>query len=192
MNFLAHLYLADRHDQSLSGALLGDFVKGKLTDQYSQHWLTSIQFHRQIDRYTDSHPLVAAARQEFHPPYRRFAGIIIDLLFDHFLVRDWQRYSQQPLPEFEQRCYRQLTEDAPLFPHHAQRLTQFMVDQQLLSGYGELDTVNHALAGVGRRLSRANPLANTEVAIASAYGQLDQQFQQFFPELLQACKLNQL
>ena len=192
MNFLAHFFLAEAHDHCLAGALLGDFIKGKLTDQYSQPWLASIDFHRQIDRYTDNHMLIAAARQEFHPPYRRFAGIIIDLLFDHFLVRDWQQYSQQPLTEFEQHCYQQLTEDAPTFPQPAQRLTQYMVDHQLLSGYGDLATVNRALYGVGNRLSRANPLGTCQLAISSAYDQLDQQFQLFFPQLIQACQQRRL
>ena len=192
VNFLAHLYLADTHDHCLAGALLGDFVKGKLIDQYSQHWLNSINFHRQIDRYTDNHAAIGKARQEFQPPYRRYAGIIIDLMFDHFLVRDWHRYSQQPLAEFEQRCYRQLANDAPHFPQPAQRLTQYLVDHKLLSGYGDLVTVNRALTGVGSRLTRANPLATAESAITTAYEQLDQQFQLFFPELLQACKLQQL
>ena len=192
MNFLAHLYLAAEHDHCLAGALLGDFVKGKLIDQYHQLWLDSIDFHRQIDRYTDSHHLVSEAKQQFQPPYRRYAGIIVDIMFDHFLVRDWQQFSQRCLTEFEQRCYRQLASDAPSFPQPAQRLTQHIIDHKLLTGYGELATVHRALEGVGRRFSRTNPLGETESAIATAYDQIEQQFQLFFPQLMLACRKQQL
>ena len=192
MNFLAHLFLAAEHDHCLAGALLGDFVKGKLIDQYSQNWLASIDFHRQIDRFTDRHPLVSAAKQQFQPPFRRYAGIIVDLMFDHFLVRDWHQYSPLPLTEFEQHCYQQLATDSPQFPHNAQRLTEHLLKHNLLTGYGNMATVHRALNGVGNRLSRANPLGNTEAAIAIAYDQLDQHFQQFFPELVRACHQQRL
>ena len=192
MNFLAHLYLAAENDHCLAGALLGDFVKGKLIDQYQQEWLESIDFHRQIDRYTDSDLLVREAKQQFQPPYRRYAGIIVDIMFDHFLVRDWQQFSHLKLADFEQHCYQQLASDAPLFPQPAQRLTEHIINQNLLTGYGELSTVHRALEGVGRRFSRANPLGDTESAIASAYQQLEQQFHLFFPQLMLACRQQRL
>ena len=193
MNCLAHLQLASAHDHSLAGALLGDFVKGNLANHtveqggnYSTAWIASIQFHRQIDTFTDSHPLVTRAKQRFKPPFRRYAGIIIDLMFDHFLVHDWQTHADPPLTVFEQQCYQQLAHDEPAFPSPARALSQHLRNHQLLSGYGELTIVNRALTGVGRRLSRSNPLDRC-LPIIEQQVHLKNDFAEFYPQLQHAC-----
>ena len=194
MNCLAHLQLADHQSHALAGALLGDFVKGNLADHrddqggdYSVAWVRSIRFHRQIDAFTDSHPLVHRARQRFERPFRRYAGIIVDLMFDHFLVREWGCYSRQPLAEFEQYCYQQLQSDEANFPDAGLALSQFLRKHQLLSGYGDLTIIDRALAGVGRRLSRDNPLDQCLPAISSVADQLLEDFVEFYPLLQLAC-----
>ena len=191
MNCLAHLLLAHQHEHSLAGALLGDFVKGRLDGHcktYPSHWLSSIEFHRQIDRFTDSHLQLELARGRFSPPYRRYAGIIVDLVFDHFLVHSWHHYSDDTLADFEQHCYLQLQQDEHLFPHSAQQLSRHIREHQLLSGYGSLSKIERALAGMGRRLKRTNPLHRCGVAITPLLTELEADFHLFYPQLLSACR----
>jgi len=194
MNCLAHLQLSSVQNHALAGALLGDFVKGNLADHsheqggnYSALWINSIRFHRQIDTFTDTHPLVIQAKQRFEPPFRRYAGIIIDLMFDHFLVHDWHSYMTQPLAEFERHCYQQFARDASGFPSRAAALSRHLHQHQLLSGYGDLTTINRALGGVGRRLSRDNPLHSCLPAIRQQLSGLKQDFDEFYPQLQLAC-----
>lgn len=194
MNCLAHLQLAHLHDHALAGALLGDFVKGNLADHsvnqgggYSTAWVQSIRFHRQIDAYTDSHPLVTRAKQRFDPPLRRYAGIIVDVVFDHFLVHHWHNYTSQPLEEFEHHCYHQLQHAERNFPAKAVALSQHLRRHQLLSGYGDLATIDRALGGVGRRLSRDNPLAGCLPYITTLHSALNEDFLEFYPQLQLAC-----
>jgi acyl carrier protein phosphodiesterase len=194
LNFLAHLHLAHRHDHALAGALLGDFVKGNLQEHIQEHggsycadWVASIRFHRQIDTFTDSHPLVVAARQRFNPPFRRYAGIIIDLMFDHFLVQSWSQHADEPLDEFEVLCYQYLERDESVFPASALTLNQHIRKHRLLSGYGDLAIIDRALGGVGRRLSRANSLHQCLPAIRECEAQLRADFTEFYPQLITAC-----
>ncbi|MDN5863131.1 MAG: ACP phosphodiesterase, partial [Salinisphaera sp.] len=104
MNYLAHLYLAQRTGTSAAGALLGDFVRGRLAGGLPADVETGIRLHRRVDTYTDSHPEVVAARRSFDPPLRRYAGILIDLYFDHILACRWPQWHPDPLPEFAADC----------------------------------------------------------------------------------------
>ena len=93
MNYLAHALLAGPHPEMVLGGLMGDFVKGRIGDDWPEPLRGGLLLHRRIDRYTDEHRVVAASRARFPPPRRRFAGIVVDVCFDHFLARDFERWS---------------------------------------------------------------------------------------------------
>jgi acyl carrier protein phosphodiesterase len=88
VNHLAHALLAGPNDDVLLGSLLGDFWRGAPDPGWPEGVRAGVVLHRKIDVYTDSHPLVAAARSHFGTPWRRYAGILIDIYFDHVLVRE--------------------------------------------------------------------------------------------------------
>ena len=64
MNYLAHLMLAGDQPESVIGAMLGDFVRGRQAEQYS----AGIRLHVRIDSFTDSHPIVAVSKARVRPP----------------------------------------------------------------------------------------------------------------------------
>ncbi len=104
MNFLAHLHLAAHTRSSLTGNLLGDFIKGPLPTALAAHFDEGIWLHRKIDAFTDSHPEHKAAVTCFEAPWRRFGGIVVDMLYDHWLSQHWGRFSTEPCPTFYRRA----------------------------------------------------------------------------------------
>src|SRR3954464_15580437 len=88
MNYLAHLYLSAPTEDAWLGSLLGDFVKGPLDGRYSQHITSAIALHRKIDTFTDAHPVVLRSKSRISAARRRYAGIMIDMFYDHFLARN--------------------------------------------------------------------------------------------------------
>ena len=88
MNFLAHLWLTDRAGLPLAGAILGDILRGALPADMPEPLARSVMLHRHVDAHTDRHPRVVAAREHFAPGARRYAGILLDVLFDHVLAQD--------------------------------------------------------------------------------------------------------
>lgn len=114
MNYLAHLHLGGPQPAQLLGSLYGDFVKGRLQGQWPDEIERAIQLHRRIDAFTDSHPLVHAAKRRFPLERRRFAGVLLDVFFDHCLARDWNDYADEPLPQFVERVYGTLRTASPL------------------------------------------------------------------------------
>src|SRR5688572_23493915 len=100
MNFLAHLYLSGDFDELMIGNFMADFVKGKPSPSIHPQIVKGIELHRQIDTYTDTHPIVKASKVRLQPTYRKYAGVIVDMYYDHFLAIHWQKYSSVSLHEF--------------------------------------------------------------------------------------------
>ncbi|MFL6624210.1 MAG: ACP phosphodiesterase [Sulfurifustis sp.] len=186
MNYLAHVFLSRDTPAAVTGAMLGDFVKGQVPEHWGPEVDAAIQLHRAIDRYTDQHPAVLACRTLVSPTRRRFAGIMIDVFFDHFLARDWARYHPQPLREFTQAIYAVLLPQRAVFPPRFQRILPAMVRDDWLSAYRDLSAVNAALNGISRRFrypERALALRDAVVELERNYTSLGAYFGEFFPQL---------
>jgi len=185
MNYLAHLYLADCTGTSLAGSLLGDVVRGPLQGRFSAELERGIHLHRRIDSFTDRHPRVLAAKARLQAPYRRYAGILLDVYFDHCLAQSWDRWHRQSLEDFASEAYRQLLRESLTLAHPGFSLRlAYMRSRNLLLSYRNQAGIERALEGLAGRLSRANPLATGLDALLPHEAELHADFQAFFPELL--------
>lgn len=186
MNYLAHVYLSHQTAAAITGAMLGDFVKGRVPEGWNAEVRAAILLHRAIDRYTDAHPAVGASRALISPARRRFGGILVDVFHDHFLARHWARYHDRPLPEFTQRVYRVLWPQRARFPERLQRILPAMAQDDWLAAYAHLSAVNAALNGIARRLryaARAGALATAVTELERRYRPLEALFHEFFADL---------
>jgi acyl carrier protein phosphodiesterase len=146
-----------------------------------------ILLHRAIDRYTDEHPAVRASCALISPARRRFAGILVDVFYDHFLARHWQRFTDQSLVAFTKQVYATLLPRAASYPLRLQRMLPHMVADDWLASYAEIDSVDAALHGIARRFQRyprAVVLADGVQELQHNYAVLEIKFLDFFPELL--------
>ena len=187
MNYLAHLYLAEDSDESLLGNLLGDFVKGRLEDQYSSEIIKGIKTHRKVDAYTDSNQNFLACKKLLRPDRRRFAGIIVDMSFDHYLAKNWADYSDIQLSEFTNKVYGLLLNREPTLPEKLRKRLPFMVKDDWLGSYKNLDTIGHALNAISKRLSRfekAKHIKDGLDDIKANYNEFEENFREFFPDLI--------
>lgn len=182
MNYLAHLYLAERTGTSFTGNFLGDFVRGRLDGRFTPEIEAGIRLHRRIDSYSDSHPLLMRTRARFDPPYRRYAGILLDVYFDHLLARHWPEFHSEPMPRFARRAVRAMRDDWPgAAPFPVERLERL---PELLCSYARPRGVETALRRVDARLSRPSPLPHALPVLIARDAALDRAFRDFFPELV--------
>lgn len=187
MNYLAHVFLQRSSPDLLIGGLLGDFVKGTLDARFSPTVQEGILLHRAIDRYTDGHPTVRASTTLISPLRRRFAGILIDVFYDHFLTRHWHRYSEQTLEAFTHQAYKILASRSPSYPERLQRILPIMTEQDWLASYMHIESVDTALHGIARRFQRyprAAVLGDSVQELIENYDALERQFLDFFPDLI--------
>ncbi|MGN2253129.1 ACP phosphodiesterase [Frateuria sp. GZRe12] len=183
MNHLAHALLAGADEGRILGGVLGDFVRGTPDAALPTGVREGIALHRAIDGYTDRHPEVLAARALFEPPYRRYAGIALDMWFDHLLARDFARWSPLPLPAFSTDLRELLRRQDALLPVTARRFALYMQANDLPAAYAEPVVLDRALAGIGQRLQRDNPLDRMLPVLQEMDAPLQARFDAFFPQL---------
>ncbi len=155
MNYLAHIHLARHSDDAMLGALLGDFVFGTSgPDAWPDEIRREILLHRKIDRFTDDHPAVAATRALFPDGRRRYAGIALDVYYDHLLASGWDRHGEGDLDAFTDRFYAHLLANHPRLPPRLQAIAPLMARYDWLGSYRERASVDRAVARIATRLSR--------------------------------------
>jgi acyl carrier protein phosphodiesterase len=187
VNYLAHLLLSAHSSDALLGALLGDFVKGQALHACAPGVRDGITLHRAIDRYTDRHALVLASRGRVSAARRRFAGVLVDIFYDHFLARHWDRFCDEPLDDFTANVYALLHTRRAELPERLARLAPHMSAEDWLGSYAERWAVDAALQGMARRLRRyprAAVLADGVIELERDYALYEQDFLSFFPQLL--------
>lgn len=184
MNYLAHLHLGGEAPAQLLGSLYGDFVKGPLAGRWPADIEAAIRLHRRIDAFTDSHSLQARARARFPAERRRYAGILLDLFFDHCLALHWADYADEPLAQFSDRVYRVLAAE-PALPARLALIAPRMAEQDWLGSYRDFAVLQRVLDGLGRRLSRPGALDGSLAELERLYQPLSEDFRLFYPELIE-------
>ncbi|GAA0711973.1 ACP phosphodiesterase [Dokdonella soli] len=185
MNHLAHAWLAAPDADVMFGSLIADFLRGAIDPALPRGVRIGIALHRAVDAYTDAHPEVAAARALFEPPYRRYAGILLDVWFDHLLARDWSRHGSGSLQAFSRSVQDLLDLRSAELPPRMHGFARYLRAHDLPGRYREIPMIEDVLRGLSQRLSRANPLAGALPVIEARAAPLDRHFDAFFPDLIE-------
>ncbi|MDX1381094.1 MAG: ACP phosphodiesterase [Xanthomonadales bacterium] len=184
MNFLAHCLLARGDDGLVMGALLGDFVRGRdALDALPGPIRSGVRLHRRIDRHTDRSEPVQALRPRFPSPFRRYAGIVIDVGFDHCLAKDWARWAEGSLEAFDAEIRAVLARHQPSVPHDLQRFINYADRRGLFAAYRDPGEILFTLANMGRRFARSNPLHRVGEIWDEVLPPMEAAFEALFPEL---------
>lgn len=186
MNFLAHLHVADPTPESRLGNLLGDFVRGLPDDdRFSPVIWRGIKMHRHVDAFTDSNPLWKRSRDRLSRGRRRFAGIIVDVFYDHFLVKHWEKFeSSQTVELFIEDCHSDLRSVMDQAPEEAQEALERMESQEWLIGNQTIEGIDVALRRISWRSEILGPVRDSVVELEENFDGLESDFLEFYPELL--------
>ncbi|BCX03346.1 MAG: ACP phosphodiesterase [Candidatus Roseilinea sp.] len=183
MNWLAHLFLSDDDVEHRIGNVIADWVKGEARAQFSPGIQRGFASHRLIDVYTDVHPIVARSKARIEAPFKRYAAVLVDVFYDHFLAVDWDRYCATPLREWTAGVYAQFAAYWHRLPDQARMGLQRMAHDDWLGSYVTLDGIEAILRRMSRRLSRPNLLGEAAWQLSAHYADLRADFHAFFPEL---------
>jgi acyl carrier protein phosphodiesterase len=192
MNYLAHTALAQPNHYSLVGNLLGDFCRGVSLDTMPAAVLAGLANHRAVDYFTDQHSTVLQAKQLFSPQRRRFAGIALDVLFDHFLIYHWQKFYPQPFADYKRQLYLNLAAAEHLMPATMAATMYRLRSDDWFSHYQQLSALGAALDRIAERIRFNNQFAGIIEEIVPNYTELEQCFLCFYPHLQQQVRQLQL
>lgn len=183
MNYLAHLLLSPDNDMVRLGNLSGDFLRGVDEAALPAAMRRGVALHREIDRFTDAHPVVAASRARVRPPHRRFAGVLVDVFYDHLLACRWDEHAPVPLATFTRAAEAALAQHHALLPPALQQIAPAMAAEGWLGSYQTLAGVERALGRIQARMRRPAALAAAAHELRDQRPTFERDFQRFFPEL---------
>ncbi|MEZ4802940.1 MAG: acyl carrier protein phosphodiesterase [Gelidibacter sp.] len=194
MNFLAHIYLSGDNELITIGNFIADGIRGKHYKKFSKHIQIGILLHRQIDTFTDAHPIVRQSTKRLHKSYSHYSGVIVDILYDHFLAKNWSRYSEVPLEEYVEKFYESLETNFELLPARIQKMMPYMMADNWLLNYAHLEGIQRVLNGMNRRTKNISGMDRATLELKKYYSEFEAEFTEFFEELrtFSALKLSEI
>ncbi len=183
MNFLSHLYLSGDSEGIIIGNFIADAVKGNNLGHFSEDIQKGIVLHRKIDSFTDSHPIVEQSKQRLRGNYKKYASVIVDIYYDHYLARNWEEYSDIGLQQFTQNIYRLIQAHHSVLPEKSAHFAKYMIEYNILFEYSRLAGIQQVFNGMARRASFSSNMEYAINDLREHYLLFEEEFKQFFPEL---------
>ncbi len=183
MNYLAHVFLSGDDEEIVIGNFIGDYVKGTSFRKYSDSIKKGILLHRDIDVFTDRNKIVRKSKSLLQNKYGKYAGIIIDIFYDHFLAKNWEKFSSLPLKDFTENLHKILNKYFEILPEKVKQFVPSFIDNNWIEYYRSVAGIKQVL----KRMSSITTLPDeTSYAInvlKDNYSILESDFLDYFPEL---------
>ena len=183
MNYLAHLFLSGEDEDLMVGNFIADAIKGKQLDRFSAEIQRGVRLHRAIDSFTDSHEITKLSKARLNAGYRHYAGVIIDIYYDHFLAKNWSDYHYLPLADFTTKVYEILENYQDILPERIAHMLQYMVPQNWLLNYAHYEGINRVLNGMSRRTKFDSGMEHAIHELKLYEELFENEFSLFFPQL---------
>lgn len=183
MNFLAHIYLSGDNDFITIGNFIADSIKGKHYQNYPNAIKIGILLHRHIDTYTDAHPTVRQSTRRLHSRYGHYSGIIVDILYDHFLAKNWSQYSETPLDVYVDNFYELLEANYDILPMQIQKMLPYLLAENWLFNYSKIEGIQNVLNGMNRRTKNVSGMNRATDELITYYSEFETEFTSYFEEL---------
>lgn len=188
MNYLAHIYLSGDDDLMTIGNFIADGIKGQHYKNYDRDIQIGILLHRHIDTFTDSHKTVRQSTKRLHKKYSHYSGIIVDILYDHFLAKNWSKYSEIPLKHYVEHFYTSLNDNYEVLPTRIQKMMPYMITDNWLLSYASIEGISKVLSGMNQRTKNRSGMDEAVIELEAFYNEFEEEFTNFFDELIRFSK----
>jgi len=185
MNYLAHIYLSGNNDLVTIGNFIADGIKGKDFKKFQKEIQLGILLHREIDTYTDKHKIVRQSTKRLHKKYSHYSGVIVDILYDHFLAKNWKDYNEIPLKDYAEAFYDSLKDHFEILPQRIQKMMPYMITDNWLLSYAYIDGITRVLNGMNRRIKNISNMNEAINELEEFYDDFESEFTLFFKDLIE-------
>ena len=183
MNFLAHLLLSGENRAVQAGNLFGDEIKGRDYSYLPRDVVRGVTLHRFIDNHTDTSELNLELKKALYPYFHKYAGVALDIYFDHFLSRHWAKFSEISLELYAEDAYTELRPYVEFFSSKSERLFNSMTKHKYLASYGELNGMIVVFGEMQKILPNNSGMENAIKALDVHYELIENGFVEYFPIL---------
>ncbi|RKS98399.1 ACP phosphodiesterase [Flavobacterium sp. 123] len=194
MNFLAHIYLSGDNDLIKIGNFMADGIRGKQYETFPLDIQKGIVLHRAIDTYTDAHPVFRQSTKRLHTNYHHYAGVIVDVFYDHFLAKNWNLYSNEKLEDFVARFYQSLDKNIAVLSDKTRNFMPYMIQHNWLVSYQTVEGITKILTQMDSRTNNQSKMRFANTELVKFYSEFENEFTLFFKDIqnISSEKLKQL
>jgi acyl carrier protein phosphodiesterase len=118
-----------------------------------------------------------------HKNYSHYSGVIVDILYDHFLAKNWKDYSNVPLEVYVEQFYDSLEANFEMLPNRTQRMLPHMIADNWLLSYAKIEGIQRVLDGMNRRTKNVSGMNTATNELKQYYTEFENEFTSFFEEL---------
>jgi acyl carrier protein phosphodiesterase len=187
MNYLAHIFLSGNNDLLKIGNFMADGIRGNDYLKFPEDVKNGIILHRHIDTFTDAHPIYRKSKHRLHEKYGHYAGVIMDILYDHFLAKNWSNYSDEKLEDYVANFYKSLEDNYDILTEKIQNLMPYMTERNWLTSYATIAGIEMILFQMDYRTKHRANMQEAIVELQEFYSEFEEEFTLFFEELRVFC-----
>ncbi len=187
MNYLSHFFITNKAISTIHlGNFLGDILRHKDTKILSEKIMKGVLVHREIDKFTDSHPLVKTGKKVIDPTFGRYSSVVLDVYFDFILIDNWEKFNQQPLLDFLNDCYAFIEQHLDSVPSRVLPQVKAMLEARWMDGYLSEKGRNNVFLRLDKRAKFETHFSKAMDVYAENIDILTELHADFFIELVQA------
>ena len=188
MNFLAHIYLSGNNNLLKIGNFMADSIRGNSYLEYPDELRKGIFLHRYIDTFTDAHPIYRKSKHRLHEKYGHYSGVIMDIVYDHFLAKNWNLYSDEKLEDYADHFYTILQNNYDILTEKTKGMMPYMIARNWLVSYANLEGLEMILFQMDYRTKHRANMQEAIVEVKNFYPEFEAEFTLFFEELEKYCQ----
>ncbi len=183
MNFLAHIYLSGNNDLLKIGNFMADGIRGRHYEYLPIEVQKGIKLHREIDTFTDAHPIFRQSTKRLHERYHHYAGVIVDVFYDHFLAKNWSDYSNEKLEDYVARFYKSLDTHEAILTEKTLHMKPYMIQHNWLVNYQYKKGIARILTQMDHRTKDVSQMKYAIEELEKYYDEFEAEFALFFEDL---------
>jgi len=188
MNYLAHVYLSGTNDLLKIGNFMADSIKGNDYEKFPSEIKKGVLLHRFIDSFTDSHPIYRKSKHRLHEKYGHYSGVIMDILYDHFLAKNWNNYSNEKLENYAENFYKLLQDNYELLTERIRGMLPYMIARNWFVNYASIAGIEMILFQMDYKTKHRANMQEAIVELQEFYSEFEEEFFLFFEELILSCQ----
>lgn len=188
MNYLAHIHLSGTNDLLKIGNFMADSIKGNDYEKYAPEIKKGILLHRHIDSFTDSHPIYRRSKHRLHEKYGHYSGVIMDILYDHFLAKNWSKFSNEKLEDYANDFYQLLQDNYDILTERIKGMMPYMIARNWLVSYATIEGLEMILFQMDYKTKHRANMQEAVVELQDFYSEFESEFFLFFEELTVSCQ----
>lgn len=188
MNYLAHIYLSGTNDLLKIGNFMADSIKGHDYEKFDSEIKKGILLHRHIDSFTDMHPIYRQSKHRLHEKYGHYSGVIMDILYDHFLAKNWSKFSDEKLDDYADNFYELLQDNYDILTERIKGMMPYMIARNWFVSYATIAGLEMILFQMDYKTKHRANMQEAIVELQDFYTEFESEFFLFFEELIISCQ----